>query len=73
MLLRAASATNVRNKECYKKYSATVGTIFQDSNIKLSVWFTAMHIITAHKKGISSCQLARDLEVTQKNSVVYAA
>jgi transposase-like protein len=56
------------NNTCHKKYSATVGTVFENSNIKLPVWFTAMHIITAHKKGISSCQLARDLDVTQKTA-----
>ena len=56
------------NKECYKKYSVTVGTIFEASNIPLSTWFAAMYIITAHKKGISSVQLAKDLGVTQKTA-----
>ncbi|HMJ70848.1 MAG TPA: IS1595 family transposase [Cyclobacteriaceae bacterium] len=56
------------NKECYKKYSVTVGTFFENSNIKLKDWFIAMYLITAHKKGISSCQLARDLNVDQKTA-----
>ncbi|QEC68571.1 IS1595 family transposase [Panacibacter ginsenosidivorans] len=56
------------NNKCYKKYSATTGTIFENSKLPLSLWFTAMHIITAHKKGISSCQLARDLGVEQKTA-----
>src|SRR4051812_34885475 len=56
------------NNECYKKYSATVGTVFENSKISLPVWYTAMHIITAHKKGISSCQLAKDLQVEQKTA-----
>jgi transposase-like protein len=56
------------NSECYKKYSVTVGTVFHASNIPLSTWFAAMYLITAHKKGISSCQLARDLGVTQKSA-----
>ena len=54
------------NKECWKKYSVTVGTIFEASNIPLSTWFPAVYFITAHKKGISSVQLAKNLGVTQK-------
>lgn len=56
------------NKECYKKYTVTVGTIFENTNIPLSTWFAACYIVTAHKKGISSVQLAKDLGVTQKSS-----
>ena len=54
------------NPECYKKYSVLVGTVFEASNIPLQKWFIALYMATAHKKGISSCQLARDLGVTQK-------
>lgn len=56
------------NSECYKKYSVTVGTIFHASNIPLTTWFPAMYLISAHKKGISSVQLAKDLGVTQKTA-----
>ncbi|MBL7702969.1 MAG: IS1595 family transposase [Ferruginibacter sp.] len=56
------------NKECYKKYSVTVGTVFHASNIPLTTWFPAMYLITSHKKGISSVQLAKDLGVTQKTA-----
>jgi transposase-like protein len=56
------------SKTCYKKYSVTVGTVFEASNIPLSTWFPAMYIIAAHKKGISSVQLAKDLGVTQKTA-----
>ena len=56
------------NNTCYKKYSVTVGTIFHASNIPLTTWFPAMYILTAHKKGISSVQLAKDLGVTQKTA-----
>jgi len=54
--------------ECYKKFSITVGTIFEASNIPLVKWFTAIYLITAHKKGISSYQLGRDIGVSQKSS-----
>lgn len=56
------------NKECYKKYSVTVGTFFENSNIELRTWFAAMYLITAHKKGISSLQLSRDLNIHQKTA-----
>src|SRR5580693_3291312 len=56
------------NSGCYKKYSVTVGTIFEASNIALTTWFPAVYLITAHKKGISSVQLAKDLGVTQKTA-----
>ncbi|WP_153796849.1 IS1595 family transposase [Foetidibacter luteolus] len=54
------------NKECYKKFSVTVGTIYENSNLPLSTWFIAVWLITAHKKGISSIQLGKDLGITQK-------
>ena len=56
------------NNTCYKKFSVTVGTVFEASNIPLTTWFPAMYIISAHKKGISSVQLAKDLGVTQKTA-----
>ncbi|HTD93773.1 MAG TPA: IS1595 family transposase, partial [Chitinophagaceae bacterium] len=56
------------NSECYKKFSAMVGTIFEASNVPLSKWFMAVYLITAHKKGISSYQLGRDIGVTQKTA-----
>ena len=39
------------NKECYKKFTVTVGTVFENSKIKLSIWFAAIYLCTAHKKG----------------------
>jgi hypothetical protein len=56
------------NNKCYKKYSVTLGTVFESSNIPLTTWLPAVYIINAHKKGISSVQLAKDLGVTQKTS-----
>src|SRR6186713_813852 len=56
------------NSECYKKYSVLIGTIFECSNIPLQKWFIALYLAANHKKGISSCQLARDLKITQKSA-----
>lgn len=54
--------------ECRKQFSATKGTIFENSPISLQKWFVAIYILTSHKKGISSCQLAKDISVTQKTA-----
>src|SRR3979411_1501298 len=56
------------NQTCYKKFSVTVGTIFEASNIPLQKWFMAVYLCSAHKKGISSYQLGRDIGVAQKSA-----
>ncbi len=56
------------SKTCYKKFSVTVGTIFEASNIPLNKWIMAIYLGTAHKKGISSYQLAKDIGVAQKSA-----
>lgn len=55
-------------KECGKKFTVTTGTIFEATKISLRIWFAAMYLCTAHKKGISSLQLSRDLNITQKTA-----
>ena len=56
------------NKECHKKFTVTVGTIFENGKIPLRYWYAAIYLCTNHKKGISSHQLARDLDITQKTA-----
>lgn len=53
---------------CYKKFSVITGTVFEASNIPLQKWFMAIYLCTAHKKGISSYQLGKDISVTQKSA-----
>lgn len=57
-----------KDKTCKKTFSVTVGTVFENTKIPLSTWIAATYVLTAHKKGISSHQLARDLGVTQKTA-----
>lgn len=57
-----------KSKECHKKFTVTTGTIFESTKISLRTWFAAMYLCTAHKKGISSLQLHRDLNITQKTA-----
>lgn len=54
--------------DCRKRFSIKVGTIFEDSKIDMRRWMLAIWLITSHKKGIASTQLARDLGVTQKTA-----
>ena len=57
-----------RCNQCKRNFSCKVGTIFEDSKVSLVKWFIAMYLISSHKKGISSCQLAKDIDVTQKTA-----
>src|SRR5690606_31051925 len=54
--------------DCKKQFSIRVGTIFEQSRLPLVKWFAAIWLATAHKKGISSVQLHRDIGVTQKTA-----
>jgi len=55
-------------KGCRKQFSAKVGTIFEDSPIKLGKWFAAMWMVVNCKNGISSYEVHRALGVTQKTA-----
>lgn len=57
-----------KSKECGKKFTVTTGTIFENTKISLRLWYAAMYLCTAHKKGIASTQLARDLHIAQKTA-----
>ena len=54
--------------DCKSRFSIKVGTIFEDSKVPLRKWFMAIWLITSHKKGIASTQLAKDIKVTQKTA-----
>jgi transposase-like protein len=53
---------------CNKQFSVTVNTIFHDTKLPIQKWLLAISMISNAKKGISSCQLARDLDVNQKTA-----
>lgn len=55
-------------RDCRKKFTVRNDTIFGDSKVDLRRWFIAIFLMTSHKKGISSCQLAKDIGVTQKTA-----
>lgn len=53
---------------CRQAFTVRVGTIFEDSKIELQKWFLAIYLATSLKKGISSIQLSKYLDVTQKTA-----
>ena len=55
-------------RDCRHQFSVKVGTIFEDSPIKLCKWLPAVWLIANAKNGISSHELARSLGVTQKSA-----
>ena len=55
-------------RECRRQFSVKVGTIFEDSPISLKKWLPALWLLCNCKNGVSSYEIARDLDVTQKTA-----
>jgi len=55
-------------KGCKKQFTLKVGTIFEDSPLGLDKWMCAYWILTNSKNGVSSCEMARTLDITQKSA-----
>src|SRR5579864_4926073 len=55
-------------KHDHAKFSLKTGTVMEDSPIPIDKWLTALWLIVNCKNGISSCEVARDLGITQKSA-----
>lgn len=55
-------------KGCKRQFSVKVGTIFEDSPIGFDKWLPAIWLIANSKNGISSHELGRAINVTQKTA-----
>ena len=53
---------------CKKQFTLKVGTIFEDSPLGLDKWMSAYWMLCNSKNGISSCEVARSLGITQKSA-----
>ena len=53
---------------CRKQFSVKTGTIFEESPLALDKWLMAIWLVVNCKNGISSYEIARDLQVTQKSA-----
>ena len=51
-----------------REFSVKVGSVCEDSAIGLDKWLTAIWLLSNCKNGISSMELGRDLNVTQKTA-----
>jgi transposase-like protein len=51
-----------------REFSVKVGSLCEDSAISLDKWLTAIWLVTNCKNGISSCEIASHLKVTQKTA-----
>lgn len=51
---------------CKVSFKVTQGTVFHGTKIPLQKWFLAIALMVNAKKSLSSCQLARDLDIKQK-------
>lgn len=54
--------------ECNKDFTVRTGTIFENSRLPLHKWLYTMYLIVTARKGISSLQLAKEIDVTQKTA-----
>src|ERR1019366_6190829 len=57
-----------REKHDAPQFTLKTGTIFEDSALGLDKWLAAMWMVVNCKNGISSCEIARDLGITQKSA-----
>ena len=53
---------------CKASFKVTHGTVFHGTKIPLQKWFLALSLILNAKKGLSSYQLQRDLDLNQKTA-----
>jgi len=64
---------SVRRWKCYgqhpkPQFSLKTGTIFEDSALGLDKWLVALWLLVNCKNGISSAEIARHLDITQKSA-----
>lgn len=55
-------------KDCRKKFTAAVGTIYERSHIPMTKWLLATHLMCASKKGMSAHQLHRIIGLPYKTA-----
>src|SRR5271156_6197887 len=58
---------------CQSQFTVTVNTVFEDSKIPLRKWLIAWYMICSSKKGISSLQLQRILELGSYRTALFMA
>src|SRR5947209_5784488 len=54
--------------DCGFQFSATTGTIFNDTHLDLEKWFMGVALMVNAKKGLSAMQMKRDLGIAYKTA-----
>jgi transposase-like protein len=70
---KAAKLGLYKCRDCRKKFTVMVGTIFEDSHIPLRSWVIAFHMMCSSKKGYSAKQLQRNLGLKSYKSAWHMA
>lgn len=55
-------------KNSNKYFNVMTGTLFENTKLPLRKWFMAIYLVTSNPKGITSTQLAKDIDVLQQTS-----
>src|SRR5690242_13103289 len=53
---------------CGYQFSVLAGTIFNDSHLPLTTWFTAVLLLVEAQKGFSANQMKRTIDVSYKTA-----
>lgn len=69
---RIASRNQWRCKHCHHTFSVTSGTIFADRKLSIQTYLYAIALFVNAAKGLSACQLSRDLNVQYKTAFTLA-
>lgn len=57
-----------RCNACKEDFTVRTGTIFERSHVPLHKWLYAMYLLVTSRKGISSLQLSKEIDITQKSA-----
>ena len=57
-----------RCNQCKVDFTVRTGTIFERSHVPLHKWIYSMHLLVTSRKGISSLQLSKEIDITQKSA-----
>lgn len=63
--VKNATPMPYRCQDCREHFSVRTGTVMQSSKIGVRTWLLAIYFMGISKKGVSSCQMARQLGVRQ--------
>jgi len=68
MFLKTRRIWKCKATACRKQFSVKIGTVLNESPIGLDKWLTAMWLVANCRNGVSSCEISRDLGITQKTA-----